>query len=277
MQLAENKKFIDIDQAVKSKNPRLYQLLPGFILGYLKKLIRQKEMNAFVEVHGNKNALDFVSAILIEFSVRIEVNGIENIPLEGGCIMAANHPLGGLDAMALVEVTARKRKDIRFIVNDILLQLKNLTSIFVGVNKHGRNSAGAIQSIDAEYSSGSVIMIFPAGLVSRKKNGAIKDLEWKKSFITKARKHQLNVIPVYIGGRNTEKFYNLARLREQLGIKSNIEMVLLPAEMYHQKDQTISITFGKPISPQHFDRSRSDNEWANEIRELVYTLRPNKL
>lgn len=272
MQEADNKKFIDVEHALRSKNPGLYRLLPRFVIRYIEKLVRQDDMNRFVVNHGHRNAFDFASAIIDEFGPVVKVHGLENVPASGGCIIAANHPLGGLDAMALVTEVARKRKDIRFVVNDILLQLKNLKEIFIGVNKHGRNNAQALQTMDEIYSSGYAVMIFPAGLVSRKKHGVIKDLDWKKSFISRARKHQLDVIPVFIGGRNTEKFYNMARRRESLGIKSNIEMILLPSEMYHQKGKTITIIFGKPVPYSLFDRSRTDNEWAQHIKELVYSL-----
>jgi putative hemolysin len=272
MENADNKKFLDIELALKTKNPGLYRFLPRFLINAIKKLVRQDDMNRFVADHGHMGSLDFVSGILVEFGVHVEVKGLENVPETGGCIMAANHPLGGLDAMALVAMTAKKRKDIKFIVNDILLQLKNLREIFVGVNKHGRNSTEVLQSMDSVYTSGNVVMIFPAGLVSRKKNGVVKDLEWKKSFITKARRHQLNILPVFIEGRNTERFYNAAVWRERLGIKANVEMILLPGEMYHQKGKTITIIFGKPLPHHLFDRSRSDAEWAQHVKELVYAL-----
>ena len=272
MESPENKKFIDVEHALRSKNPGLYRLLPPFLISGLKRLVRQEDMNRFVVKHGHKDAFAFAEEIVAEFGPVVKVRGLENVPQNGGCILAANHPLGGLDAMALVTEVARKRKDIRFIVNDILLQLKNLREIFVGVNKHGRNNTEALQTMDQVYTSGFAVMIFPAGLVSRKRNGVVADLEWKKSFVSRARRHQLNIIPVYIQGRNTERFYNLARLREQIGIKANIEMILLPSEMYHQKGKTITIIFGKPIPYQLFDKSRTDADWAQHIKEQVYAM-----
>ena len=272
LHMTDNHKFIDVEKALRSKNPGLYRILPRFLLTRLKNLVRQDDMNRFVETHGHLGSLDFAEAIIHEFGPKVVVKGTENIPASGGCIMAANHPLGGLDAMALVSAVARSRKDIKFIVNDILLQIKNLREIFVGVNKHGRNSTEALQSLDEIHNSGNIIMIFPAGLVSRKNDGIIRDLEWKKSFVSRARKHRLDIIPVYIKARNTERFYNFARWRERLGIKANIEMILLPSEMYHQKGKTITIIFGKPIPHELFDKSRTDAGWAHHIKELVYAL-----
>ena len=272
MQSAVNKKFIDIDEIFKSKNPGLYRLLPGFIIRYIKRVVHQDEINLFIDRHGHKTEFDFINAIIEEFGARIVVEGGENIPATGGCIFASNHPLGGLDAIALIQSIAPTRKDIRFIVNDILLQLKNLSGIFIGVNKHGKNTTEIYSNLDQLYASGSGVLIFPAGLVSRKLNGKIRDLEWKKSFITKARKNSLTIVPVYIGGQNSSFFYNLSKIRMLLGIKANIEMLYLADEMYKQKNKTITVIFGKPIPSTLLDDSRTDHEWAQLVKEHIYSL-----
>lgn len=275
MQSIDNKKFIDIDEVFRSKNPGLYRLLPGFVLSYLKKIVHQDDINKFIKAHNDKTEFDFVNEIIIEFGANVVATGVEHIPETGGFIIAANHPLGGLDALALVQQTAVKRKDIQFVVNDILLQLKNLKGIFVGVNKHGKNSPEVFKTLDQVYSSGKGVLIFPAGLVSRKKNHKIKDLTWKKSFVMNARKHDLPVIPAYIGGRNSEFFYNLSNWRSKIGIKLNIEMLYLADEMYRQKNQTISIIFGKPIPGATFNEQYSDLKWAQLVKEHVYNLEKN--
>ncbi len=272
MQAAENKKFIDIDAIFKSKNPRLYRFLPGLLFSYLKRVTHQDEINSFIDRHGHKQEFEFVDAIVEEFGAKIGVEGIEHIPKTGGCVFASNHPLGGLDAMALVHVISRVRKDIRFVVNDILLQLKNLSGIFIGVNKHGKNSPDIYNSLDELYASGNGVLIFPAGLVSRKQNGQIVDLEWKKSFITNARKHGIPVVPVYIEGKNSEFFYNFSSFRKRVGIKANIEMLYLADEMYRQKNKTITVIFGKPIPASFFETEYPDKKWAQLVKEHVYKL-----
>ncbi len=272
MQSSENKNFIDIDEIFKNKNPGLYRWLPPFFLSYLKRVVHQDEINLFIRTHGHKTEFDFVNAVISEFGAHIEMEGLENIPLTGGCIFAANHPLGGLDAMAMIQAIGTKRKDIKFIVNDILLSIKNLSGIFIGVNKHGKNSAEVHSSLDQLYASGSSVLIFPAGLVSRKQNGKIKDLEWRKSFVTKARKHQIDVIPVYIGGENSAFFYNLSNLRKRLGIAANVEMLYLADEMYKQKNKTIKVIFGQAISHSTFDTNRADQDWAQLVKDHVYQL-----
>lgn len=273
--VGHKKKFIDIEEVIKSKNPVLLKWLPGFILNYLKRIIHQDEINDFIDQHGHKKEFNFVDAIIHSFHIHVKVEGLENIPRTGGFIVASNHPLGGMDAIALLQAIGQKRQDIKFIVNDILLQLKNLEGLFIGVNKHGKNVTDNLFSIEQLYTSNQGVLIFPAGLVSRKQNGEIKDLEWKKSFITKAKRHSRNIIPVFIEGRNTNFFYNLAWIREKLGIKANLEMLYLSDELHKQKNKTISIQLGEEIPYSTFDKSKSDLEWAQWIKTQVYELRKN--
>ncbi|MFN8153929.1 MAG: 1-acyl-sn-glycerol-3-phosphate acyltransferase [Bacteroidia bacterium] len=266
------KKFIDVEEVIRSKNPALVKWLPGFALRYIKRIIHEDHINAFLAINGEKKSFDFVDAIINEFGVKVTVEGFENLPAEGGCIVASNHPIGGLDGIALIQATAKKRKDLKFIVNDLLMNIKNLEDVFVGVNKHGKNTAQVLDQIDTYYAGEGVVIIFPAGLVSRKQNGVIRDLQWKKSFVTKAKKYQRNIIPVHITGKNSNFFYNLSLIRGKLGIKANIEMFYLMDEMYHQLGKNIHIRFGKPIQHTVLTSQYNDGQWADKIKEHIYNL-----
>lgn len=268
-------KFIEIEKVIAEKNPRLLKTLPRFVISYIKRVIHQDQINEFIAQHGHRYNFDFIEKILEEFGVKIETNGMEHVPSAGGIVIASNHPLGGLDALAMMHELGGVRKDMRFIVNDILLSFKNLKELFIPVNKHGKSGAESVKMINAQFASNELTLVFPAGLVSRKQEGSvIKDLEWKKSFITKARQYQRDIIPVYVEGSNSNFFYNLSRWRKRLGIKANIEMFYLMDEMYKQRGKKISIYFGKPIKYTTFDKSKSDEQWANYIKEIVYNL-PN--
>jgi putative hemolysin len=268
-----DEKLINLERIIGRKNPRLLKMLPGFVLRYIKRTVHQEEMNDFLRKNGHRQDFEFAASILDYLGINIKAIGLENVPAEGGCILASNHPLGGIDGIALIDTVGKKRKDISFLVNDILMVLEQLKGIFVPVNKLGKNSAEMVSKMDEVYSSDKVVMIFPAGLVSRKQNGGvIKDLEWKKSFITRARKYGKNVIPVYISGNNSGRFYNLARWRKRFGIKANIEMFYLPDEMYRKRNTTITIIFGKPIPHEAFDRTRTDALWAEMVKEQVYEM-----
>jgi putative hemolysin len=264
--------FIQIDNVIRNKNPRLYKILPGFIIRYLKRIIHEDNINEFIRRRGHLFGLAFADSIIEDFGINVISSGTENIPVSGRYIIASNHPLGGLDGIALITVAGKIRKDIVFPVNDILMFLDNLKELFIPINKHGSNAEN-IAIIDRTFASEMAILYFPAGLVSRKqKKGVIKDLDWKKTFISKAKKFQRDIIPAHIDGRNTNFFYNLARLRKKIGIKENIEMLYLVDELYKQLGKTIHITFGKPIPWQTFDRRFTDVEWAAKIKEHIYAL-----
>ena len=179
--------FIDIEKIIKSKNPKLLKVLPKFLVNYLKRIIHQNDINELLDDFKDIYDYEFCSSLINRFNIKINVTGEENIPKEGGFIFASNHPLGGMDAMALVTVIEPYRTDVKFIVNDILLNLKNIQGLFVGVNKHGGNTKDSLKVINNLFASNQAVFVFPAGLVSRKKKGEIADLEWKKTFITRAK------------------------------------------------------------------------------------------
>jgi len=175
--------------------------------------------------------------------------------------------------MSLVTAIDGTRSDVTFIVNDLLMNIDNLHGIFIGVNKHGRNVTNQLQIVEKLFASDKAVFVFRAGLVSRKIDGVVKDLEWKKTFITRARKYNKPVIPVYTDGSLTNFFYRLSNLRTKAGIKANIEMLYLADEMYRQKGKKMKIVFGKPIPASTFDSSNSDAHWANWVKDKVYSLK----
>ena len=266
--------FLDLERVIANKNPGLLRILPRFVLNYLKKVIHQDDLNEIARNNHDLYGLDFLDACLKGFGVKIKYNGLENIPATGRWIVASNHPLGGLDGMALMWVMGKIRKDIVFPVNDLLMNIKNLRGLFIPINKHGSNTGNA-RLIDETFASDKAMLFFPAGLCSRKQKDGICDLEWKKSFITKARVHKRDIVPCYINGRNSDWFYNLARIRTLFGIKANLEMLYLVDEMYKQRDKEIVITFGKPISYTIFDKKKTDLSWAQILKSHVYSLEKN--
>lgn len=262
--------FVDVRKVLREKNPRLYPFIPGFIFRWLRRVIHEEELNAFMRDHRERMGLDFARDVVKYFELEVTYEGVEHIPPSGPVIIASNHPLGGLDALALAGVVEIQRSDIRFIVNDILMNLENLRGILLGVNKHGKNSAERLREMDAAYASGQAIGVFPAGLVSRRTAGEIRDLEWKKSFITKSRQYNISVVPVHISGRNTDFFYRLANWRKRLGIKANLEMLYLVDEMFKQHKNKIHIRVGPALPSVTFHRGHSDPYWAALLRESIY-------
>lgn len=266
--------FFDVKGVFMSKNPSLARLIPGFVFRYLSRVIHEEELNEFLYSNRHLWGLDFNAAILKRFGITTTVINEENVPTSGRYLVASNHPLGGMDGIALMHVTGGIRPDIIFPVNDILMNIPNLYELFVPINKHGSN-ADNIRILNDTFTSDLLMLYFPAGLVSRKQRGQIKDLEWKKTFLAKAKAYNRDIIPVFISGRNSDFFYNLANVRKKIGLKANIEMLYLVNEMFNLKDKNIRITFGKPVPVAFFDRNKSDREWAAELRDYVYALGEN--
>lgn len=270
--LKEKEKFIDIRKVIRDKNPALLKWMPGFLLRYITRIAHEDDINDIMARIGHLQGLEFVEALIGEFGVQVVLTGEENISLEAQVIFAANHPLGGLDGIAFMYALGKYRKDIKFLVNDLLSNIKNFDDLFVPVNKHGSHGRQATAVIEETYASAGAVLVFPAGLVSRKQEEGIKDLEWKKSFISKAKRYKKDIVPVYIEGRNSSFFYNLAKLRKKVGINANVEMFYLADEMFAQKGKKVTIHVGKPISYHYFDASKSDKEWAEEVKEQVYAM-----
>ncbi len=264
--------MIDVAKVIERKSPSLRKRLPWFIINYLRRIVHEDELNEFLHLYGHLEGIPFIDAALKFMNTSVHVTGLENIPKTGKVIIASNHPLGGLDGLALMLTVSKKRNDLVFPVNDILMNVKNLEPLFIPINKHGSNTEN-IRIINDTFASDKVICYFPAGLVSRKKRGIIKDLQWHPTFVTKARRFKRDVIPTYISGRNTNFFYRLANLRKLLHIKTNIEMLYLVDEFHKQKNKTLSITFGKPVSYKVFDSRHTAYEWAARMRDFIYLLK----
>ena len=272
--MSEDKKLIDVRKLIASKNPGVLKWIPGFLIRYVEKIIHRDEVNEHFNNQRGKNAHEFCQATMEKFDIKVKVYGQENvIQPPQGVIFAANHPLGGFDAVAIISVLKDIRPDLMFIVNDFLMSVENLRDRFIGVNKVGKNAAESLQRVDSQFASDTATFIFPAGLVSRKVDGEIKDLLWRKTFISKAKKYQKPVIPVYIEGRLTNRFYRLANFRKKIGLKFNIEMLYLVDELWKQEGTTINIIIGEPIGPETYDTSKTDIEWSSWTKEKVYALK----
>ena len=268
------KMYVDVRQVLRSKIKNKADKIPDFIVNYLIRIIHQDEINHILDIYHDLDGVDFMEALVGYFNVVLTVKNTENLPLD--CkkyIFASNHPLGGFDGICLSFLLGKHYDGkVRCLVNDLLLSIPNLQSIFVPINKHGSQSKGAALKTEEAYLSDNHIITFPAGLCSRKHKGKIRDLEWKKSFIQKAVSYERDIIPIYFEGSNSNFFYRLANIRKFFNIKMNLEMLYLPDELFNQKNKSFDIQIGKPIPWQTFDSSKKTIEWAEYVKEEVYKL-----
>lgn len=261
--------------------------MPGSVLKFIKKTVRQDHINSVIYRNRHKKGWDFLDGVIRELGVNITVNGIEHIPANGGVFLAANHPMGGLDGMAFMHVVGTIRKDFKFFVNDILMQVDNLVDHFIPVNVFGDNNETYRQAFNAAYTSDEAVLIFPAGMVSRRhkkpsssqiqKTGKnhIEDLLWKRSIVEKATEFQKDIVPVHIHGFNSKRFYNIGYYRKKVFINANLEMFYLPDELFTQKGNTIHFEIGKPIPGSHFNDSKTSSQWTQWLKEHIYSLSNN--
>lgn len=269
-------KTIDIREVFESKSPGIAKLMPGFVYRYLHRILHIDFINEVLVNYGHLEGIEFVDSVVEMFNVKEHLHGESNIPGSGKYIFASNHPLGGFDGMLLMKNVDKKLGAFRFLSNDILMNIPQLEPVFVPVNKHGAHAREAALALLGVYESDNQVLIFPSGLASRKIKGRIVDLEWKKHFITKAIQHKRDVIPVFISGRNSNRFYLLAKLRKFFRIKWNLEMFFLPDETYKHRNAEVHLYFGKPIPHSTFNNSKTHQEWAEWVKQQVYLL-PNTM
>ena len=267
---------IDIDKVLQSKMGARAKYVPRFVVNWLKRIVHQDEINRFIELEGEKQGVEWIEDCLEYLDTKVVVEGTENLPDASDprrYTFVSNHPLGGLDGLALGAVIGRRYEgQVKYLVNDLLMNLKGLAPLFIPINKTGKQSRNFPAIVEAGFASDNHIIMFPAGLCSRRTNGVIRDLEWKKTFVTKSVETQRDVVPIYFEGRNSDFFYRLANVSKALGIKFNIAMLFLADELFKNQHNTFTVRIGKPIPWQTFDKSKSPIEWAQHVKQQVYAM-----
>ena len=263
---------IDIDAVIASKSKRLAKFTPKFVVRWVKRIVHEDEINEILKYSNGAIDVEFADKVLQWLNAKSNVKFIDRDSLdhEKRYIFVSNHPLGGLDGLTLISLIGKLFGGIKFVVNDILLNIVPMRNIFVPINKHGRMGKEYGERIHNAYASDDQILYFPAGLCSRLIDGQITDLEWKKNFIKQAKRYNRDIVPIYFGGQNSNFFYRLAKIRKFLGIKFNIEMIFLPDEMFRQKNSIFEVIIGEPVPISSIDSSKSLDEWCKVIREKCY-------
>jgi len=257
---------VDVKQLLKGKP------IPAFLIKYLEKIVHQQDINAFLRQSGHLHGMTFLNAAIDFVGANYVLGGSRQIPDSGKYIFVANHPMGGIEGLLYFRIIGEKFSSVKSLSNDILMNINNFNGLFVPIKVGAKQTREYVKQVDALYESDSQILIFPAGLVSRRQNGRIEDVEWKKSFISKAIQHKRAIVPAFISGRNSSFFYGLANLRKKMGIKTNLEMLYLPDEMFNQPDKTVSFTFGQTIEPEMLHAGLQHQEWAQMVKAYVYAL-----
>lgn len=265
-------KHIDLASSIKESDSDFLKKLPGFVVRMLEKIIKQDEINEILNKYKDCEGVDFHRSIIKEFNLTIEVEGLENLPENRKCFFLSNHPFGIVDGLVLTKTVLDKYGDFKAIGNESFKFIPNLRPYIALVNPYGMSSKSYVTELEKVYQSDVAITHFPAGIVSRRIDGKIQDFEWQKSFITRAISCKRDIVPFYFHGRNSNLFYGINLVRKALGIKTNIELALLPRELFLKRNKTIKYKVGKPIPWQKFDHSMNHVQWAQKVRAHVYNM-----
>ena len=272
----EIEKTIDIDRILKDKMGTKAKFVPSFAVNWLKKILHEDEVNQFLWESRGVTGTEWLAECVRYLDMTLEIEGLENLPDKNDgklYTFVSNHPLGGQDGVALGSIIGEHYDGkFRYLVNDLLLNLPGLKPVSIGINKTGKQSRDFPRMVEAGFQSDNHILMFPAGLNSRKISGEIHDLEWKKTFITKSVEYQRDSVPIFFGGRKSESFYRVAHFSDKHLKKLNLAMLLLVDEMYKNVGKTFRVVIGKPIPWQTFDKSRTSMEWAKYVEDIVYEL-----
>lgn len=269
-------KTIDVEKILESKVGSKVGLLPGFAVSWLKRILHEDEVNRFLWESRHLSGTEWLTECVRYLDMTLQIDGIENLPpKDDGRLytFVSNHPLGGIDGVALGSVIGNFYDSrFRYLVNDLLLNLPGLKPLCIGINKTGKQSRNFPAMVEAGFQSNHHILMFPAGLCSRKIEGKIHDLPWKKTFVSKSVEYQRDVVPIRFDGQNSDRFYRIANLCKALHLKFNVAMLFLVDEMYRNVHKSFRITIGKPIPWQTFDKSKSMVSWAKYVEDKVYEL-----
>lgn len=265
-------KHIDLALSIRKSDSDFLKKLPGFVVRLLEKIIKQDELNHIIEKYKDLEGADFHRAIIKEFNITLKVDGLENLPDDSKCFFVSNHPFGVADGLILTKTVIEKYGTFKAIGNESFQFVPNLRPYIAYVNPYGMSSRTYVNELEKIYQSDVAITHFPAGIVSRRYNGKVQDQPWQKSFITRSVSCHRDIVPFYFHGQNSRLFYCINLVRRAFGITTNIELALLPRELFLKRNKTIQLTIGKPIPWQTFDTSFTHVQWAQKVREHVYSL-----
>ena len=268
-------KTIDIEGILKGKMGAKAKFVPHFLVSWLIRIAHQDEVNAFLWDNRDKVGVEWLEACVEYLDMTLEVEGRENLPASDDkrlYTFVSNHPLGGEDGVALGAIIGRHYDGrFRYLVNDLLMNLPGLAPLCIPINKTGHQGRNFPAMVKAGFESNNHMLMFPAGLCSRRHNGVIRDIPWSKTFITKSVEYHRDIVPIHFSGQNSNFFYRLANFSDKC-LPFNLAMLFLVDEMYKNVHKTFHVTIGKPIPWQTFDKKKTPMEWAQFVKDKVYSL-----
>ncbi len=269
--------MIDVERVLVDKFPS-WSDKPAAVrnptMGLLKRLFYQNQVNAFLDDNAEKSGFDFVDAVLeyFDFSYSVSAKDRSNIPAEGRLIIIANHPIGSLDGLALIKLVAEVRQDVKVLANDMLSSFEALSELIIPVdNMSGGSALRSYRRVNAALNDEGVVIVFPAGEVSRARPTGVKDTSWRSGFLHFSRKSGAPLLPVHIEAKNSLLFYSASTLFKPLGA------ALLPHEMFNKRSRTIHFRIGELIASSELvtDKVR-DKTLVKRLKKHLYRVGRSK-
>ena len=271
--MSEDRKdyLLDVENVL---GPKLMKKLPRFAVNFFKRRIHQDEINDCIMHAEHYKGAGFFDEALKYVDITFQIRGEENLDPGKKYLFAGNHPLGGPEALIIGSVFRRIYGDgFKVPVNHLLANLKPLNEFFVPVRVYGSNRNRELgEQIADMFRSDYQVLVFPAGMCARKIKGKVTEMPWKKMFITQSRKFERDVVPIHISGFNSRRFFFFTKLSTFLKLKFNLGMIFLVDELFNKKGQEFVVTFGKPVPYTTFDKTKTDLQWAAEIKDQVEAL-----
>lgn len=269
--------MINIEKEITKKFPKISSkspLIKKSLFKIAQKIVHEDTINNFLEENKHLDGFEFVEAVLdyFKFDFSYSSNDIENIPSTGRVVIVSNHPLGALDALCLLKLISKVRKDVKIVANDFLADLKAMDSLFIKVDNYKtKQSKEAIKDIYKALDNEEVVVMFPAGEVSRISPTGVKDGAWQKGFLKFAKKTNSPILPILVDAKNSKLFYTLSILNK------TFSTILLSDEMFKQKDKNVNIKIGQLISSEDIIPKNIDkNDLVNIYKKHLYSLKKGK-
>ena len=263
--------LLNVDEVL---GPKLRKKLPRFVVNYIKRRLHQDEINDCILKAEHYCGAGFFDEALKYIGITYKIRGAENLETDKKYIFACNHPLGGPEALIIGSVFHQLYGGgFKVPSNQLLMNMKPLAEFFTPVRVQAKSQSRDItERIAQMFSSDTQVLVFPAGLCAKRVNGKITEMPWKKMFITQAKKYGRDVVPVHISGYNSPKYHFFSWLSRVLGLRVNIGMLFLVDELFNKAGEEFVITFGEPIPYTTFDKSKTDLQWAAEVKDKVEQL-----
>lgn len=268
--------MLNVEKMIASKYPKLQnnKIIKGAISKFADSIVHQEEINDFLETNSHLGSFEFIDEALenLNFDYSVSHKDMENIPSSGRVVIIANHPLGGLDALALIKLLSKVRKDIKVVANDFLEVFEPIKPLLININNFkARQKKESIAKVYEALENEMALLIFPSGEVSRASAAGIRDKKWHKGFLKFAHRSNSPILPIFIGGKNSKTFYSVSTINKKLS------SLLLSNEMFKQKNKSIEIIVGEMIPNENITPKGIQQDKLIELyKKQIYNLKSKK-